>query len=86
MTGKCIAYLDDGRICGQPASYVDTQRGGLVCPSHARPTPENVRDRLAKRRVVYPANMPLSTCCGAPLRIAGKQDYQCAQCGLTQGR
>jgi hypothetical protein len=33
MTG-CIAYREDGRLCREPASSVDPQRGGLVCAVH----------------------------------------------------
>lgn len=33
---RCIAYLESGRICGQPAAYVDAQRGGYVCAAHRR--------------------------------------------------
>ncbi len=32
---RCIAYRDDGRICGAPAMVVDVQRGGMVCRKHA---------------------------------------------------
>ena len=31
---KCIAYCDDGRLCGLPARYIDMQRGGHVCFEH----------------------------------------------------
>jgi hypothetical protein len=30
----CIAYLENGRICGRPAVYLDRQRGGYVCWLH----------------------------------------------------
>jgi hypothetical protein len=32
MGGPCIAYLPDGSVCRAPASILDRQRGGLVCP------------------------------------------------------
>lgn len=32
---NCIAYLNDGRICGAPACVLDLQRGGMVCWAHA---------------------------------------------------
>jgi hypothetical protein len=35
MTGWCIAYREDGRVCREPAHIVDRQRGGLVCSAHA---------------------------------------------------
>jgi hypothetical protein len=35
MTEKCIAYLQDGRICGKSAIVIDYQRGGMVCNEHA---------------------------------------------------
>lgn len=35
MEGRCIAYLEDGSICGRPAYVIDPQRGGLVCGKHA---------------------------------------------------
>jgi hypothetical protein len=35
MTGWCIAYRVDGRVCREPAHIVDRQRGGLVCAAHA---------------------------------------------------
>ena len=41
---KCIAYEDDGNICGLPARYIDMQRGGFVCYQH----------RPAKRELVTP--------------------------------
>jgi hypothetical protein len=31
----CIAYREDGRICGEPAMVLDLQRGGMVCDRHA---------------------------------------------------
>lgn len=31
---RCVAYLDDGRVCGLPASYVDFKLGGHVCLEH----------------------------------------------------
>jgi hypothetical protein len=31
---KCIAYTKAGDVCGQPAEYVDAQRGGMVCALH----------------------------------------------------
>ena len=30
----CIAYREDGRICGAPAPILDPQRGGMVCRLH----------------------------------------------------
>ena len=35
MQVKCIAYKDDGTICGKPATVLDPQRGGMVCKEHA---------------------------------------------------
>ena len=35
MTGKCIAHLQDGRICGKAAIVIDYQRGGMICKEHA---------------------------------------------------
>ena len=37
---KCIAYREDGRICGRPATVIDQQRGGMVCQEHAPPAPQ----------------------------------------------
>ena len=31
----CIAYAEDGTICGKPAIVIDVQRGGMVCEEHA---------------------------------------------------
>jgi DnaJ-class molecular chaperone len=31
---RCIAYLEDGRICGRRASHLDIRRGGMVCEYH----------------------------------------------------
>lgn len=31
---KCIAYREDGRLCGAPAVILDQQRGGMVCRLH----------------------------------------------------
>jgi hypothetical protein len=36
--GACMAYRDDGRVCGQPATTLDHARGGFVCDKH-RPQP-----------------------------------------------
>jgi hypothetical protein len=35
----CIAYTDAGVICGAPATQLDRQRGGMVCPHHAPDVP-----------------------------------------------
>lgn len=45
---NCIAYNEDGRICGEFATTVDPQRGGLVCGKHNDFTAEWVQeiDRL----------------------------------------
>lgn len=32
---RCIAYREDGAICGALASVLDLQRGGMVCAAHA---------------------------------------------------
>ena len=32
---KCMAYRDDGTICGSTATRVDGQRGAYVCDAHA---------------------------------------------------
>jgi uncharacterized membrane protein YkvA (DUF1232 family) len=34
---RCIAYHEDDRTCGDPAMFVDLQRGGMVCALHAPP-------------------------------------------------
>jgi excisionase family DNA binding protein len=39
---KCIAYDDEGKICGKPATVFDRQRGGLVCAAHA---PQDFQER-----------------------------------------
>jgi len=39
---RCIAYQDDGSLCGLPGRYIDMQRGGYVCFEH----------RPAKRKAV----------------------------------
>ena len=31
---RCIAYDDEGRICGREAFFLDEQRGGMVCELH----------------------------------------------------
>jgi len=31
---RCIAYLEDGRICGQFAPFIDHEKGGSVCAAH----------------------------------------------------
>jgi hypothetical protein len=33
----CLAYLADGRLCGEPASAVDVERGIVVCAEHTPP-------------------------------------------------
>jgi len=51
---KCIARLDDGRLCGQPATAIDLTRGGMVCSAHRprapvrKKTDEEICDELAK--------------------------------------
>ena len=35
MTGWCIAYREDGRVCREPAHIVDRERGRLVFAVHA---------------------------------------------------
>lgn len=32
---RCIAYREDGRVCGTPATVLNAQRGGMVCRVHA---------------------------------------------------
>jgi hypothetical protein len=32
--GPCVAYLRNGRICGNPATDFDPKLGGLVCRQH----------------------------------------------------
>jgi hypothetical protein len=32
MIGQCNAHLADGRVCRAPATALDRQRGGLICP------------------------------------------------------
>lgn len=39
----CIAYLEDGTICRQPASVLDMERGGMVCEAHAPGAPRRCR-------------------------------------------
>jgi hypothetical protein len=36
---RCIAYNDQGKICGRPATVIDLQRGGMVCFEHAPKQP-----------------------------------------------
>lgn len=31
---RCVAILDDGRVCGLHATYIDFKRGGHVCFEH----------------------------------------------------
>jgi hypothetical protein len=31
---QCIAYRDDGKVCGEIAEFIDEQRGGMVCEKH----------------------------------------------------
>jgi hypothetical protein len=35
MSCHCIAYTDSGAICGEPATILDAQCGGLVRAAHA---------------------------------------------------
>jgi hypothetical protein len=35
MSGWCLAYRDDGRVCREPASRLDRQRARVVCAAHA---------------------------------------------------
>jgi len=33
-TARCIAYGTNGRVCLQPAEFLDPQRRGMVCETH----------------------------------------------------
>lgn len=33
---KCITFLPDGTPCNQPATILDSQRGGMICDRCAR--------------------------------------------------
>lgn len=35
-TWACLAYREDGRLCGRPAVTIDSQRGIPVCRQHAQ--------------------------------------------------
>lgn len=48
---RCIAYLPNGRICGEPASHIDPLRGGMVCAAHIRRFDEDVARNLGERIV-----------------------------------
>jgi len=50
MTGPCIGYLPDGRVCRRPAEVLDEQAGGMLC----RDCAEAKRRRLAKGRDLSP--------------------------------
>ena len=41
-SSRCIAYTEEGVICGQPATRIDEQRGGMVCEEHYRPKQDRV--------------------------------------------
>jgi len=32
---QCVAYREDGKLCREVATVLDTQRGGMVCEKHA---------------------------------------------------
>ena len=36
MKAICWAYAEDGRVCREPATSLDQQRGFMVCARHAR--------------------------------------------------
>jgi hypothetical protein len=73
--GRCIAYLESGRICGRPAGYVDPQRGGYVCADH--------RGRAIDRQGPDRAG-PTFACerWGAEMRDA--QDFVCPACRAAE--
>lgn len=48
MNARCIAYREDGRLCGAPATVLDLQRGGMVCAAHS-PAPEPEPDPESRR-------------------------------------
>jgi len=29
--GRCVGYLEDGRVCRRPATRIDEQAGGMLC-------------------------------------------------------
>ena len=35
QVAQCIAYREDGKLCGEVATILDEQRGGMVCAKHA---------------------------------------------------
>jgi deazaflavin-dependent oxidoreductase (nitroreductase family) len=52
---RCLASLDDGSICGEPATVVDPQLGDMVCVIHAPPGPSKrySEARLWKKLAKY---------------------------------
>lgn len=54
VEAKCIAYTEQGFICGRPATFLDTRRGGMVCglhvPDKAQPLAQDPpEDRIEKK-------------------------------------
>lgn len=49
QSATCIAYTDDGKICGLPARHLDARRGGFVCDDH----------KAGQKSLVLQAALPL---------------------------
>lgn len=65
----CIAYLEDGKLCRQPASFIDPARGGMVCEEH-RP-----RDPIMHLVDDYPDDWPKIAA-----RIKEAAGWRCERC------
>jgi len=46
----CIAYREDGTLCGEPAKHLDIQRGGLVCDEHQPTRSQNAEVGKSRMR------------------------------------
>ena len=79
---SCIAYREDGRICGGFAPFIDHHRGGVVCAAHrARggnhgPTCGDCGGQgrinlggVAGTRSSYPADDPICDTCAGEGRL-----------------
>lgn len=71
VPGGCVAYGDDGRICGKPATIVDHLRGGMVCAAHPPAGPARVPCAQCKDEATWIGTKEVVPYCGVHVSDAG---------------
>jgi hypothetical protein len=75
---RCIAYQEDGQMCGEPATVIDPQRGGMVCTAHAPPGGPHVPPHLSTQysegrlweKLILVANSEMHAMAPCPQRLS----------------